>query len=106
MDSDTLKHIENVLKDNRRGEIWFGVMATILFLTGIAGVIAAMITGEYFWSIHSAAVSAIIIWPLKQIRFMRSENIVISVAPALIEKLPDDVAVRELQKLLERLYGR
>jgi len=100
-----LQRIDNVLKSNRRIELLYIVLTTILFGCGIGCMIRALVTGAFAWSTPSAVTTGLLYWPLKQIRSIRKENIALATAPILIERLPSDKAAVELQKLLHTLYG-
>ncbi|MEE9443232.1 MAG: hypothetical protein V3V99_11270 [candidate division Zixibacteria bacterium] len=105
MDNTILNRIDQVLKDNRRTETCLIWLAIILFLCGIAGIVTALVRGEFAWSIPSAFTSAFIYYPLRRIERIRRKNIALATAPALIDKLPTDKAAEELQNLIHSLYG-
>lgn len=100
-----LKRIDDVLKSNKRIELLYIVLTTILFGCGIACMIRALVTGEFAWSTPSAVTTGLLYWPLRQIRHIRRENIALATAPILITQLPTDKAAVEIQKLLQTLYG-
>lgn len=100
-----LERVDNVLHQNRRIEWTYIGLTVLLFSTGIACFVAALISGEFLWSTPSAVTTALLYWPLNQIKDIRKENIALATAPMLINQLPTDQAAVEMQKLLQTLYG-
>ena len=100
-----LERIDQVLRDNRRIETLFIVLAVILFLLGIAAVILALATGKLVLASPSVVTTLLLYWPMKQIRRTRRENIALATAPALISRLPDAEAAAQIQRILENLFS-
>ena len=100
-----LSRIDTVLEQNRRIEWTYIGLTVLLFGTGIACFVAALASGEFLWSTPSAVTTALLYWPLNQIKDIRSKNIALATAPMLITQLPTDQAAIEIQKLLQTLYG-
>lgn len=100
-----LERIDQVLRDNRRIETLFIVLAVILFLLGIAAVILALATGKLVLASPSVVTTLLLYWPMKQIRKIRRENIALATAPALISRLPDAEAAAQIQRILENLFS-
>ena len=100
-----MSRIDNVLRDNRRIEWTYIGLTGALFCTGISCFIVALYTGYFAWSTPSAITTALLYWPLREIKQMRNKNIALATAPVLITQLPPDKAAEEIQKLLHNLYG-
>jgi len=102
----TLDRIDEVLSTNRRIEWLYIVLTVILFLSGIACIVMALVTGKYLWSTPSVITTGLLRYPLKEIKDIRQKNIALATAPMLISQLPPEMAARQIQKLLEQLYGK
>jgi hypothetical protein len=102
---EILLRIDTIIRQNKRTEILFIILTTILFLSGIACFVMALITKEYAWSSPSVVTTSLLYWPLNKIKEMRQKNIAIAVAPMLITTLPKKIAATEIQNLLKSLYG-
>ena len=103
--NDTLARIDVVLRDNRRIEWTYIILTVLLFFVGIICIIVALATGKYLWSAPSTVTTALLYYPLKQIKEIRQKNIALATAPILISQLPADKAAKQIQKLLQQLYG-
>ena len=101
-----LQRIDDVLKDNKRIELIYIGFTVVLFSSGIACIIAALITGKLAWSTPSAVTTGLLYFPLQEIKDLRRKNIALATAPALIAMLPKGKAAEEIQKLLQTLYGK
>lgn len=99
-----LDRIDQVLRDNRRVETLFIVLASVLFLLGIAVFIVALAIREFIWASPSVITTALLYWPMNQIRRIRRENIALATAPVLIERLPPAEAAAQIQRMLEKLF--
>lgn len=102
---DILKRVDLVLTENKRVEYLYLALTTILFLTGIACFIVALVSGQFAWSTPSAITTGLLYYPLKEIKNLRRKNIALATAPILITQLPPNKAALEIQKLLENLYS-
>lgn len=102
---DILSRIDTVLQENKRIEWTYILLTVVLFGTGIACFVTALITGEFAWSTPSAITTGLLYWPLKEIKEVRNKNIALATAPVLITQLPKAKAAEEIQKLLQSLYG-
>lgn len=102
---EALARIDEVLKVNRRIEWTYIVLTVVLFLSGIACIIMALVTGKYLWSTPSTVTTALLYYPLREIKDIRQKNIALATAPILISQLPPAMAAKQIQKLLEQLYG-
>ena len=102
---DILSRIDIVLKENKRIEWTYILLTVVLFGTGIACFVTALITGEFAWSTPSAITTGLLYWPLKEIKEVRNKNIALATAPVLITQLPKAKAAEEIQNLLQTLYG-
>ena len=100
-----LKRIDEVLDQNKRIEWTYIILTVVLFGTGIACFITALVSGEFVWSTPAAITTGLLYWPLKEIKDIRQKNIALATAPMLITQLPTDQAAIEIQKLLQNLYG-
>lgn len=100
-----LERIDVVLDQNKRIEWTYIVLTVVLFGTGIACFITALVSGHFAWSTPAAVTTGLLYWPLKEIKDIRQKNIALATAPMLITQLPTDEAVVEIQKLLKTLYG-
>ena len=103
--SDITTRIDEVLRQNKRVEWTYISLTVLLFLTGIACFISALVSGEFLWSTPSAITTSLLYWPLKEIKRIRQKNIALATAPVLITQLPKTKAAEEIQKLLQTLYG-
>ena len=99
-----ISRIDDVLRDNKRIEYIFIGLTTVLFLAGIACLISAIVNENFIWSIPSVLTTALLQWPLKEIKRIRQKNIALATAPMLITRLPGPTAAEEIQKLLQNLY--
>jgi len=104
-DTELLSRIDTVIRDNRRTEYLYITLTTVLFLLGIASAVSALCTGQYVWASPSMITTYLLRYPLNEIKSIRSKNIALAVVPALIAKLPKAEAAKEIQKLIENLYG-
>lgn len=102
--TDITQRIDEVLKQNRRIEWTYIGLTVVLFLTGIACFVVALISGNFLWSTPSAITTGLLYWPLREIKGIRQKNIALATAPMLITQLPQKKATEEIQKLLETLY--
>jgi len=102
---ETLSRIDEVLKSNRRIEWIYIALTVALFLSGIACIIMALATGKFLWSTPSVVTTGLLYYPLREIKDIRQKNIALATAPMLISQLPPDKAAKEIQKLLQKLYG-
>ena len=103
---DVIKRIDKVLYENRKIEIIYISLTCILFLTGTACFILAMVKGDFEWAAPSVVTTGLLHFPLKEIRDLRLKNITLATAPALITQLPPDKGAAEIIKLLNSLYKR
>ena len=99
----TLSRIDAVLQSNRRELLTSITFVALLFVAGIACLVAAILDGRYGWSIPPIITTALLHWPLRAIRDIRRKNIALAIAPALIELLPADEAIDEIRRLLRTL---
>lgn len=76
----------------------------LLFFVGIGGVISAILSGAYLWSVPSGVVSIFLKQPLAQLLAIRRQNIALALAPALIRELPAPEAVMNIQRMLDTLF--
>ncbi|AGA78887.1 hypothetical protein [Echinicola vietnamensis] len=102
---EILDRIDKVLRDNKRTENIYLFLTVLLFLSGIACIITALVTGELVWSTPSAVTTGFLYFPLKEIKVLRNKNVALATAPIIITQLPPDKAAEEIQKLLEHIYG-
>lgn len=91
--------------DRNRGQEWlFATLAALQFLTGLGLILAAIVSGDYGWSIPTVVTTYLLRWPLTRLWVIRQQNIAVSLAPALIRELPAAKAVEQIQRLIESLY--
>ena len=102
---EILDRIDKVLKDNKKIETLYLILTVLLFLSGIACIVIALVTKEFVWSTPSAVTTGLLYFPLKEIKQLRRQNIALATAPIIITQLPPDKAAEEIQKLLQTLYG-
>ncbi len=102
---DILARIDDVLLQNKRIEWTYIVLTVVLFGTGIACFIVALVSGDFAWSTPSVITTALLHFPLKEIKDIRQKNIALATAPMLISQLPKQKAAEEIQKLLQTMYG-
>ena len=102
---EIISRIDDVLKQNRRIEWTYIGLTVILFGTGIACFVVAIATGFFAWSTPSAITTGLLYYPLREIKDIRQKNIALATAPILITQLPAETAAKEIQKLLQNLYG-
>lgn len=102
---DILSRIDDVLLQNKRIEWTYIVLTVVLFGTGIACFIVALVSGDFAWSTPSVITTALLHFPLKEIKDIRQKNIALATAPMLISQLPKQKAAEEIQKLLQTMYG-
>ncbi len=100
---DITNRIDNVLKMNKILEYVFITLTVVLFSCGIICIISAIVVGKYLWSTPSAVTTSLLYFPLKEIKTLRWKNISLAITPTIIESLPRQEAVKELQKLLKSL---
>jgi hypothetical protein len=100
-----LARIDSVLTENRRTEYLYIAMTVLLFLAGIGCLISALATGQFLWSAPPIATTALLHYPMQQIKDLRQKNIALGTAPLLISTLPTDQAAVEMGRLLSSLYG-
>lgn len=100
-----LARIDIVIKDNRRTETLYLILTVLLFIAGIVCIAVALATGQYAWSTPSAVTTGLLYFPIKEIKQTRLKNIALATAPVLIMQLPPDKAAKEIQTLLQTLYG-
>ncbi len=103
--NDILSRIDDVLRNNRRIETTYIVLTVVLFLAGISCIVMALTTGQLAWSTPSAVTTALLYYPLREIKDIRQKNIALSTAPMLISQLPPEQSATQIQRLLEQLYG-
>jgi|SRR5208282_3354383 len=101
-----LTRIDQVLRENRRTETLFIGLAVTLFALGIVTLLLAVFTNRLVWASPSVVTTALLYWPMREIRRMRRENIALATAPALIARLPAAEAAAEIQRMLEKLFQR
>lgn len=101
---ETLTRIDAVLRENRKIEWTYIGLTIVLFACGIICIISALVTGNFAWSTPSTVTTALLYWPLKEIKSIRKNNIALATAPMLIATLPQQEAAKELQNLLRTLY--
>lgn len=105
-DQEVLKRIDDVLRENKIWLYLYAGLTVVLFLLGIAGVIVALLKGQFIWTIPSACISFFLRWPILQVKQIRDKNIALATVPALITKLPRKDAAKQIQQLIEKLYDR
>jgi hypothetical protein len=99
------ERIDDVLTQNRRIEWLYIALTVLLFAVGIICIVTALVSGEMAWSIPSTFTTGLLYFPLRSINEIRQKNIALAVAPVLISELPAEVAAKEIQKMLEHLFG-
>lgn len=92
------------MNENRRTEYLFIGMVCLLFLAGMGCLISALWSGEFAWATPSVVTTALLHYPMKEIKELRQKNIALATAPLLINTLPTDHAAAEMGKLLSSLY--
>lgn len=102
---EILSRIDDVLRDNKRIEWTYIFLTVVLFGTGISCFVVALVSGQFAWSTPSVITTALLHWPLKEIKSIRQKNIALATVPMLITQLPKAKAAEEMQKLLQTLYG-
>jgi hypothetical protein len=100
-----LDRIDDVLNENRRTEFLFIGMVVLLFLAGMGCLVSAIWSGQFAWATPSIVTTALLHYPMKEIKELRQKNIALATAPLLINTLPTDQAAAEMGKLLASLYG-
>jgi hypothetical protein len=103
--TDLEERIDSVLRRHRWQEWLICALLALLFLAGLAFVAAALMSGDYGWSIPTAVTTFFLKWPLAWLMKIRRENVALGVAPAVIAALPEAEATRQLIKMLEALFG-
>lgn len=98
--------VQAVIDKNNRTELALLIGTSSLFILGAVSVVAALVQGQFLWTIPSAAISAFLIWPIKRIERLRNRNIAITASATLIQSLPPAAAAKEIQKLLEKLFDK
>lgn len=93
-----LERIDQVLRDNKRTETLFIILAVILFLLGIVAFVVALVTKNLILASPSVVTTLLLYWPMNQIRKIRRENIALATAPALIARLPAAEAAAQIQR--------
>lgn len=89
-----------------RFQEWFYLAGIgVMFLLGIAALVAAVAQGEYLWTVPSAFIAAVLVWPLREARTLRERNVAVALAPNIIRTLPPDEAAKQLVRLLDRLFA-
>lgn len=97
--------IDEVLVQNRRIEWLYIVLTAVLFFVGIVCIVTALVSGKMAWSIPSTFTTGLLYFPLRSINEIRQKNIALAVAPVLISQLPTEEAAKEIQRMLEHLFG-
>jgi len=100
-----IKRVDEVHKQNRTTEILLLVGTALLFACGITCFVFAIVKQEYAWGAPPIVTTALLYFPLKEIKDLRKKNIALATAPALISTLPKAKAAEEISKLLQNLFG-
>jgi len=101
---ELVDRVDDVLERNRRHEYVLIGATLVLFLAGIAGIVQAILSKNYLWSIPPVFTTFFLKWPIENINAIRRGNIALALAPLLIRELPPPEAAKEVQKLLENLF--
>ncbi len=100
-----LGRIDTVLKENKGLQTIFVFLIVALFLCGIGAIIYAICTNQFNWLIPPIFTTLFLRYPIEQILKLREKNIALATVPALIATLAPEEAAKEIQKLIEKLYG-
>lgn len=100
----TLSRIDAILHENKQEQRVYLILVVTLFAAGIICLLYAFLSNAFAWSIPSAITTALLHWPLKQIRDLRQKNIALAIIPMLVALLPPEKAEQEIQQLIKKLY--
>jgi len=98
-----VKLITKALAYNRFIESRIIVLTTVLFLAGVACIVAALVTNQMLLFVPPAFTMIFFFKPLRELRRMKNENILLVTVPSLVEKLPPQDAAAQIRKLLDGL---
>jgi hypothetical protein len=106
MDLDQIiTRIDEVHKQNKTTENLLLLGTSVLFICGIICFILAIAKQQFAWGTPPVVTTALLYYPLKEIKELRRKNIALATAPALISQLPKAKAAEEIQKLIQNLFG-
>jgi len=98
--------VDYALADNQRAERLIVLMALALFLVGLLVVLLAYVLRNPYVASAALVTQTLLIFPFREIRRLRQDNLVLQIFPVLIDGLPQDVAAKETKILLAYIRSR
>ncbi len=98
--------VDQALAQNRRAENIVLSMTGIIFLLGVAVIIAAFWTRNLYFAGGAVVCQLLIYWPINEVLKLRKDNLILQTLPAIVSSLPVDRAATEIVKFLEYLRER
>lgn len=92
--------VDQALDDNRRAERVIVGMALCLFTVGILVLFIAYEAKNPYIASGSVLLQGLLVFPIKEVKKIRRDNIILQTFPTLILGLPPKQAAAEIVKLL------
>lgn len=99
------ERIDQVLQANRHAETLTLLLSTVLFLSGVALLVAGFAFGEPLITGSGVVVETGIIWPLRRIVKLREQNVQLQVLPGMLDLLPPEEAAEQWKKWYAKWFG-
>jgi hypothetical protein len=97
------ERVERALRMNARAERIIVGIALAIFIVGILSIILAYRHTNPYIASGTALLQGFLYWPIREIRQLRRENVVLQATPLLVATLAPTAMAREIVKLLDFL---
>jgi cytochrome c biogenesis protein CcdA len=107
MDIDQInRRVDLALIDNRRAEVIIIGMALGIFLAGLGTLLVAYWQQNPYIAGGGIVLNGLLYWPVREIKKLRRDNLVLQVLPTIIAGLPPAEAIKEIKKLAAHIRGK
>jgi len=97
------QRVDKALGDNRRAEFLIVGMAVALFLVGLLAFFLAYKLKNPYVASGSVLAQTFLVFPIKEVKKIRRDNLILQTFPSLILGLPPNKAATEISLLLKYL---
>lgn len=98
--------VDAAIGSNRRAERIIMAMAVGIFLLGVSIAVAAYWLKNFYVTGGTFLCQSFLYWPIREIRRLRKDNLVLQTLPVLLAELPPKEAVIEIRKLAAYIRER
>jgi hypothetical protein len=94
--------IDAAIQQNRHGEYTAMALSTLLFLVGLTLLVLGFLQRDFAAIGVGALLDTVVMWPIKNIIALRSQNIRLAVLPGMLDLLPPQEALQVWKQFYEK----